>query len=94
VAVQLLVIDRSGSIEFAGAGRLFLCPSSNIYQVDSYTRTHARGHSLAPVSAHRQVCCPWVCGYCLTIAIFIYDVYELLVPLVLPKFDCLYAMKY
>ena len=51
MAVHLSVIDRSGSIEFAGAGRLFLCPSSNIHRVDSCARTHARGHSLAPVSA-------------------------------------------
>ena len=51
MAVHLSVIDRSGSVEFAGAGRLFLCPSSNIHQVDSCARTHARGHNLAPVSA-------------------------------------------
>jgi len=50
VAVHLSVIDRSGSVEFAGAGRLFLYPSSNIHQVDSCARTHAREHILAPVS--------------------------------------------
>ena len=48
MAVHLSVIDRSGSVEFAGAGRL---PSSNIHRVDSCARTHAHGHSLAPVSA-------------------------------------------
>ena len=51
MAVHLSVIDRSGSVEFAGAGRLFLCSPSNIHRVDSCARTHARGHSLAPVSA-------------------------------------------
>ena len=45
-----LVSDRSGSIRFAGAGRLFLCPLSNIRRVDSCARTRARGHNLAPVS--------------------------------------------
>ena len=51
MVVHLSVIDLSGSVEFAGAGRLFLCSPSNIHRVDSCARTHARGHSLAPVSA-------------------------------------------
>jgi hypothetical protein len=46
-----LVSDRSGSTGFAGTGRLLICPSSNIHRVDSCTRTHTRGHNLAPVSS-------------------------------------------
>jgi hypothetical protein len=44
------LVSDHGSVGFAGADMLFLCPSSNIHRVDSCARIRARGYNVAPVS--------------------------------------------
>jgi hypothetical protein len=44
------LVSDHGSVGFAGADMLFLCPSSNIHRVDSCARIRAHGYNVAPVS--------------------------------------------